>query len=162
MKDGFNPQGIFKVQHIRDGQVLNEFEVPNTVMTVGKNSALDVIFRAQTQITTWYLGLIDSAGFSSINAANTMSDHATWSEWTNYSEGTRQQWTPSAAASGSITNSSAATFSINASGTLRGLFLVSDNTKGGTSGVLWAATTFSSTVAVVNGDSIKLTYTVNT
>lgn len=153
--------GRLVFEHFRQGKLIDREEFHNGITTAGKNSLLDVYFRAQTQITAWYLGLIDNAGFSALSAADTMSSHAGWTESTAYSDSTRQQWVQSAASSGSITNGTAATFNINGTATLYGTFVTSVSTKGGTTGTLWSTAAFSSTKAVINGDQVKLTYTVN-
>ena len=80
---------------------------------------------------------------------------------TAYSGGVRKTWTPIAASSGSITNTSVVTFNITGTDTLYGAFLVSSNTLNGTSGVLWSGVSFPSTVAVANGDDVKVTYTLS-
>ena len=41
--------------------------IENTVVTAGKNSLLDVYLRAQTQLTTWYFGLMSSISYSAID-----------------------------------------------------------------------------------------------
>jgi hypothetical protein len=61
-----------------------------------------------------------------------------------------------------ITNSaSVAVFSINATTTIAGAFLTSDNTKGGTTGVLFSVANFQAPGdrAVVSGDTLNVTYT---
>lgn len=131
----------------------------NGVTTAGVNSLLDVYFRAQTQLTTWYIGLVDNSGFSSFSATDTMSSHAGWTESTAYTSATRVQWTPSAASGGSISHSGTIDFTMNAGGTLKGAFVVSNSTKGGTSGTLWATGSFSSTQTFVSTDVIKVTTT---
>jgi hypothetical protein len=50
---------------------------------------------------------------------------------------------------------------MNASGTVKGIFITSNNTKSGTSGKLWSTALFSADVPVVNGDQLKITYTLN-
>jgi hypothetical protein len=49
---------------------------------------------------------------------------------------------------------------MNASVTIAGAFLTSDNTKGGTSGILFSASTFQApgARAVVSGDTLNVTY----
>jgi hypothetical protein len=56
---------------------------------------------------------------------------------------------------------SVAVFSINATSTIAGAFLASDNTKGGTSGVLFSVSNFTSPGDrnVVSGDTLNVTYT---
>jgi hypothetical protein len=61
-----------------------------------------------------------------------------------------------------ITNSaSAATFTINGTVTVGGAFLTSDNTKSGTTGILFSASDFAAPGdrAVVSGDTVTVTYT---
>lgn len=157
----FQDENIVIVEHIRDGKVLSREQTHNGITTAGKNSLFDVYFRAQAQLASWYFGLIDNSGSPTLAAGDTMSSHAGWTEFTTYSEGTRVQWSPGAASSASITNGTAVTFNISGSGTLYGMFVVSNSTKGGTTGTLWATAAFSSTKAVVNADQIKLTYTLS-
>lgn len=137
----------------------------NQITTEGLNYLLDVGFHNGTQVATWYIGLVDTGG--SYAAGNLASQIATtgsangWNEYTEYSETLRQTWTEDAAASGSITNSTTVDFSMNASGTVAGMFLVSTSTKGGTSGTLWTVLNFSGgNQTVSNGDTLKVTYTL--
>lgn len=161
MKKKLGIRGKFKVELIRNGLVLATTFFPNTVVNEGKNKLLDVFFRNQTQIATWYIGLMDNTGYSSNPVTDTMSSHAGWAECTGYSESVRQTWVVDAAASQQIVNgTTVATFSINATNTLRGIFVASNSTKGGTTGTLWATALFPSTLAVANGDQVKITYTV--
>jgi hypothetical protein len=162
LKDTTNLKGKFHLEHFdAKGNLKQRIELPNGITNVGKNHALDVIFAAATQVATWYIGLIDNSGFTALAAADTMGSHAGWNEFTTYSEATRQEWDEDAAASQSITNSSPVTFSINGSGTVKGIFVTSGSAKSGTTGTLWSTGLFSSNIAVVNGDSLKITYTVN-
>lgn len=132
----------------------------NGVTNIGKNSQLDVLFNSGTQITAWYLGLVDDAGFTAFAASDTMASHGGWVEFTTYTEGTRPQWSPDAAASEQITNSTPVNFNITGTATLQGIFVTSDNVKSGTTGTLWATASFAGTIPVANGDLLKITYTV--
>lgn len=155
-------QNTFTVEHWRNGEKIGDIEVLNGIVDVGLNSLLDVTFRNQTQIATWYMGLVDNSGFSAFADADTMSSHSGWNEFTTYSDANRITWVPAAAASRAISNSvTSADFNINGSGTVKGIFITSDNTKSGTTGTLWATAAFASTVAVVNGDVLKVTYTIS-
>ena len=61
-----------------------------------------------------------------------------------------------------ITNTlNKAAFTINATATVGGAFLISNNTKGGTSGVLFSASDFQSPGdrVVASGDTLNVTYT---
>lgn len=147
-------------QHFRKGRLIDEETVMNGITTAGKNSLLDIMFRAQTQLTAWYFGLIDNAGFTALADADVANSHTGWVEVTTYDEATRPQWSPDAAASAAISNTTAVTFNINATKTLNGMFIISQNTKGGTTGILWATASFSTTKPVADDDQIKLTYQI--
>lgn len=152
---------IFHVEHIRDGKVINEFDVHNDVNDVGANSILGVQFHADSQITAWYLGLIDNSGFTAVANSDTMASHSGWNENVSYSDSTRIAWSPGGASSRSITNGTAATFNINGTAVIKGIFVASVSTKSGTSGTQWSTALFASTVSVTNGDQLKVTYTLS-
>ena len=156
-----NVRGRFIVEHMRDGKVIGQYSMPNGIVDVGLNHILETEFNGGTQVTAWYIGLIDNASFSALAAADTMSSHAGWIENDDYSGGTRPEWTAGTAASRQITNSSTVDFSINATATIKGIFITSNSTKNGTTGTLWATAAFGSNVSVQNGDTLKITYTVS-
>lgn len=133
----------------------------NLIVNEGLDHLLDSTLAGQSQIATWYVGLKNTG---SAAATDVMNSHGGWTENTTYAEAVRQTWTPNAAASSqSVTNSSSkATFSINGSTTIYGAFLTSNNTKGGTSGKLYAAGDFASSRAVISGDSLLVTATFTT
>ena len=90
-----------------------------------------------------------------------MASHSTWSEITAYTEGARPTYSHAAAASQQVTNSaSKATFSINATATVYGIFCTTNSTKGGTTGTLISATDFASSKGADSGDTLEVTYTV--
>ncbi len=154
-------KGYHTVEHIRGGKVIGKYIFPNGVTNQGKNYALDAAFNGATQVTSWYLGLIDNASYSALAAADTPSSHAGWIEFTSYDEATRPEWLANAASGQAVTNTTVTTFTISASGTLKGVFLASVNTKSSTAGTLWATALFTpSTIAVVDNDVIRNTYTV--
>ena len=157
----FKLKGMFHVEHIRNGKVLNTFKIKNGIVNEGLTSLLDIMFHDETQIPLWYIGLIDNAGFSALAAADTMSSHSGWTETVPYSDANRITWATDAASAESITNGTPVTFTINATAAIYGLFIVSDNTKSGTSGTLWSTADFASVINVTSGDQLKVTYTVN-
>lgn len=160
--DRMGMRGRWVVEHIRNGEKIGEYAIPNLITTAGKNHLLDVGFRAQTQISAWYIGLVDNTSFTAFDVADTMASHAGWIEFSSgYSQSTRVAWSPTAAAAGSISNSTAAQFDMTASGTLKGIFVTSGSAKNGTTGTLWSGAAFSGTVPVSNGDQLKVTYTVS-
>ena len=165
IKNQLNPRGRFVIEHFREGEKINQYEMPNGITDEGKDLLLDVMFNDETAVasTSWYVGLIDLSSFSALADADTHASHGGWIELTIYSEANRVAWGPGAAASQSTTNASPATFNITGSGTCKGVFIASDNTKGGTgsSYTLWATALFSADVPVANGDQLKITYTVS-
>jgi hypothetical protein len=90
-----------------------------------------------------------------------MSSHSGWSEITSYSQSVRQTLTLGTASSGSIDNvGNLATYTINGTATIAGAFINSDNTKGGSSGTLYGVVDFSSSRAVISGDTLTVTVTL--
>lgn len=154
-------KGKFFSELWRNGKLVHKEEFTNGVVTAGKNALWDIFFRNQTQIATWYMSLVNNSGWTAFADADTMSSHAGWSEFQDYSGGVRETWTPAAAASGAMTNTTLVEFNITASGTLKGAFIVSNNTLGGTTGTLWCTGAFGSTVPVENGDILKITYAIS-
>lgn len=162
--DNVKLKGRFKVEVTRkDTGKIDTYEFDNDIVNLGKNYILDVMFHDQTQIagSAWCIGLISSSGYSALAAADVMNSHAGWTEFTSYSQSTRVAWGAGSPSGQAITNGTPAQFDITATGTLKGVFITSQNTKSGTSGTLWATALFSADVPVNNGDQIKITYTVS-
>lgn len=136
--------------------------VKNGVTTEGLNSILEVYFRAATQLTTWYFGLIDNASFTALAAGDTMASHAGWIENIQYgTPGTRKTYSPGAAAAGVIINGTAASFTMSATATIKGAFVTSDpNTSPGTAGTLWATGAFASNQSLINGQILGVKYSL--
>lgn len=143
-----------------DGSLAWEAEVPNAWTTVGRNSLLNVYFGAATQITTWYIGLVDNSGFSAFAAADTSASHAGWTESTDYDESVRQTFSPAAASAGSIVNSSPPIITCTTGSTIKGFFLISVATKGGTTGVLACTGALPSNQTLTSGQTLSLQYTI--
>jgi hypothetical protein len=156
-------KGRFVIEHRdRDDNLKATYEFPNGIVDVGLNHILDTQFNSGSQVTTWYIGLVDNSGFTAFSDSDTLSSHAGWSESTNYTEANRVTWSSDAAASRSISNSTTANFSVNATGNLKGIFVSSNNVKStGNTGTLWSTAAFSSVVATANGDTLKVTYTIS-
>lgn len=130
----------------------------NLVVTTGLNRLLDATIKTGFATPTWFVGL---KGTGSVVAGDTMASHAGWSEITPYSNATRPAYTPGTISGGSVDNSaSKAVFNVNASTTVYGCFLANDNTKGGTSGILYGAGDFSSSRAVESGDTLNVQATL--
>lgn len=164
MKDKLPLKGKFKFEHWRQGVKIGEWEIENGITNEGKNKILDVMFSDATQIAaaSWYIGLIDNDGFTSLAAGDTMSSHAGWNELTSeYDETTRPAWGPGNPASQSITNASPVVFTFNGTADVYGAFITSNNTKGGTTGTLWSTGAFNAVRSVVALDEIRVNYTLS-
>lgn len=138
-------------------------EFTNLVTTAGKNDLLDKYFKGSTYTAAWYVGLISNTSYSAIAAADTSASHAGWTESTAYSNANRPTLTLGTPASGSVDNSaSKASFTINATATIKGCFTITNNTKGGTTGILYSAGLFTEgDRSVVNGDTLQVTVTLS-
>jgi hypothetical protein len=158
--------GVFHVQcYDAQGRLKWDAEAPNLVVNVGLKDMNDKYFSGATYTAAWYLGLYGAGATNNPAAANTAASHAGWTEVTTYSQATRPVATFGAATTADpsvITNSAApAAFSINGTTIVGGAFLISNNTKGGTTGVLFSAADFGSPGdrSVVSGDTLTVTYT---
>ena len=152
----------YSVKHYNrlTGEVYSHEEFENLIVNAGLTYLVGSALLSTTAITTWYLGL--TAASPTIAAADTMGSHAGWTEFTTYSEAVRQTATLVAGAAGAAGNSaSPATFSINGSGTIGGVFLTSNNTKSGTTGTLFSAKALpGGNRAVVDTDAVDVTWSI--
>jgi hypothetical protein len=160
--------GRFKMAcYDKDGALKWEAEEDNLVVNVGLAYMAGSALTSVTQVTSWFIGLYGSGATNSPAAGDTMSSHAGWTEVTAYSQATRVACTFATATTANpsvATNSaSVAAFSINGTATVGGAFLVSNSTKGGTTGTLFSAADFSSPGdrAVTSGDTLNVTYTLS-
>jgi hypothetical protein len=148
----------------KDGNLKWEDQVHNLVVNQGLKDMNDKYFSGSGYTATWYLGLINASPAPSYSANDTAATHAGWAETSDYSQATRPQVSFGAATTADpsvISNSgSPSTFSITGTVTVAGAFLISENTKGGASGVLFSAANFQSpgSRSVVNGDTLTVTY----
>ena len=134
----------------------------NLVVTGGRNDWLDKWLAGSSYTAAWYIGLISSVGYSAINAGDTMASHAGWTEFVGYSNANRQTTAWSAATAGTKALSAGLVFNINASGTVKGSFLSSNNTKSGTTGILGSAGLFSGgDQPVVNTNTLTVNYALS-
>jgi hypothetical protein len=134
----------------------------NTVVTVGKNDLLDKYFAGSAYTAAFFLGLIDNAGFTAIAAGDTMASHAGWAESSAYTQGTRPALVFAGASGGSKATSAPSVFSINTNSTvLKGAFVTTNSTKGGTTGVLFSAGAFAANRSVESGDTLNVNLTVS-
>jgi len=149
------------VCYSQDGFIKWEDDIINLVTTVGKNFTLDTTL-GNVAGGAVVMGL---KGTGTAVVADTQASHASWLEvgLANAPTYTGNRPTPSfsAASSGSKTTSSSVSFSMTSTGTVAGCFINigGSATKDNTTGTLFSAGDFSSSKAVINGDTIAVTYT---
>lgn len=171
LDDALHVAGQFHLEHIRAGVVIYSETFPNTVVTVGKNLALDTFLAgAAYTVTGPFMGLISSVSYSAISAADTMASHAGWLEAGTANAPTytapRKTAAWSAASGGAKALSAALAFTFTGAGTVKGAFLVygtgAVSTIDNTSGTLFSAGLFSGgDRAVVSTDVINVSYSVS-
>lgn len=158
--------GVYTLQCINaDGQLKWETSSHNLLVNVGLKDMNDKYFLGSGYTATWFLGLYGAAATNDPAASDTMASHAGWVEVTAYSQATRPAAVFAVATTADpsvITNTaSAAVFSMNGTTVVGGAFLTSNNTKGGTTGILFSASDFAAPGdrSVVSGDTLNLIYT---
>lgn len=158
--------GVFTVRCIgANGALKWETEAHNLVVNQGLQDMNNKYFAGVTYSATWYIGLYGAASSNNPLATDTAATHPGFTEIVPYSNATRPACSFGAATSADpsvISNSgSPASFTINATATVGGAFLISDNTKSGTSGVLFSASDFAAPGdrSVASGDTLLVTYT---
>lgn len=163
--EGLRGGGVFTVVcYDKDGNHKWTAKSPNLVVNVGLADMNDKYFSGSGYTAAWYLGLYGAASSNDPAAGDTMASHAGWTEVTDYSQSTRPAATFGSATVADpsvIDNSgSVAVFSINNTVTVGGAFLTSDDTKGGSTGILFSAADFQAPGDrnVVSGDTLNVTY----
>lgn len=174
---GTETLGIAGTYHVvcrdKDGNVKWEEGFPNLVNAVGKQLMLNTLLAGTSYTTVGpFLGLISGASPTFL-AADTMSSHAGWTEFTNYTVGgsaVRGTAVFSAASSSGLSPAnvttaaaSAITYTITGGGgTVGGCFLVTgsgaSSTQSNTSGTLYSAGAFSTAKVTTAGDTVSVTY----
>ena len=135
-------------------------EFDNLVPNDGLNDSLDKHLKGSSYTAAWYVGLTD--GTPTPAAGDTMSSHAGWTEVTAYDEANRQTLTLGSVSGQSVDNvGNEAVFTISSdSTTIGGCFITSDNTKGGTTGVLYAVGAFTAgDKSLDDNDTLTVTVT---
>lgn len=164
MHEGAHAEGTYFAE-CRDaaGNLKWSDEIHNVVTTAGKNDALDKYLAGSSYTAAWYLGLISATSYVSTPvAADTSASHATWAEDQNYSQSTRPAASFASASAGAKSLASAAVFTMNAGTTIKGCFLITVSTKGGTTGILYSAGLFSGGDKVMqSGDTLNVSYTAS-
>lgn len=163
VKGHWEVQGWESAAHQADGKSpIFCVEIDNGITNEGIHHVLDRFTNIDAPTVTlapWNAGLIDNAGFSGVNDADTMASHSSWVENEDYDESVRQALSFASATGRAISDS--VSYTMNATKTIQGLFVTSDNTKGGTSGTLFSTAIFSSPPALVSGNTLTANYTLS-
>jgi hypothetical protein len=136
----------------------------NLVVNVGLKDMCDKYFLGAAYTAAWFIGIYGAAASNNPAAGDTAAVHAGWTEVVPYSNATRPAATfvaASAANPSVITNAaSPAVFNINATSVVGGAFLISNNVKSGTTGILFSAADLQAPGDrnVANGDVLNVTY----
>lgn len=162
MKDGIRLRGHFNFKLFDSwGRLKWEVDENNLVVNVALQHILDILFVSATgQIDPWYVGLLDDSPVPA--AGDTMGAHAGWTEFEDYSEGTRQTYIDVRAAQMVSNAASKAVFTINQDASvIAGAFMTSDNVKGAGDGTLLCAVAFSGgDKSADENDILEVTYTM--
>ena len=136
---------------------IEEFE--NLVVNVGLDDSLDKHLKGAAYTAAWYVGLVSAT--PTFAPADTMDGaHAGWTEQTEYDEAVRQTLVLGAVSGQSVDNSAAkAVFTISATITFGGAFVVDVDTKGGATGILYGGGVFSQDRALIDNDVLNVTIT---
>lgn len=160
----FSVGGVFTVTHLRNGEVIDTIHSPNIVVNEGLDYILDAALSNATQETAFYIGIYKNN--YTPQATNSMATFAgagvAGEANSEIDESARQAWTEAGVSSRTITNSaSPAEFTANTSVSIYGAFLATDNTLGGTSGTLIAASKFGAVRNLEDDDVLSVTYTLS-
>lgn len=158
--------GVFSIEcRDSEGNLKWSDALHNLVVNAGLQDMNAKYFSGTTYTATWFIGLYGAGASNTPNASDTAALHPGWTEITPYSNATRPACTFGTASTADpsvITNTaSPAAFNINATATVGGAFLISNNTKGGSTGILFSASDFAAPGdrVVASGDVLNVTYT---
>lgn len=146
-----------------DGSLRWSEKFDNLVVDEGLNDLLSKWLKGDGYTAAWVVGLIDNAGYTTgvqaddtyakiTSSANPPTTNA-WQELTAYDEGARQTLTLGSVSGKSVDNSAAkATFTINATKTIKGAFVCSTS-------VLLGGGAFTNSRDMYDNDTLQITIT---
>ena len=178
------PHGFFTLKHFRNVQTNDDGSYkfddngnllgdkaeedvvfPNLVTTEGKDYMANIAYNnTGTQQTAWYLALFDNnLAVESTDVASAVA--ARLGELTTgISEANRPTWVKNVSVANtgllSSNSESPAVFTVTAGTTVYGAYMISNNAKGGTSGVMLAGSNFAPSRVVLTSDVLQLTYSI--
>ena len=134
-------------------------EFGNLVVDEGLNDILEQYFKGAAYTAAFYVGLTDGTPTPAVG--DTLTVHAGWTEITDYDEATREVLTLGAVATKSVDNSAVkASFAINASVTVGGVFVTPDSAKSGATEILYSVGAFAADKVLTAGDTLNVTVTL--
>lgn len=161
MHNNFRLCGVFHVSCFdSDGNLRWEAEAKNLVVNTGLQHALDVIFLSATQIASWFIGITGASPIA--DAGDTMVTHAGWAEVVGYDELVRQGYVGVRTGQTLTNSASPALFTIGGDITIGGLFVTTDDTKGGADGTLFSIAAFTTGDKIASvGNILSVTYSLS-
>lgn len=167
-ESGLVLHGQVFTDHFRKGELIHHCDQgPNIFTTEGMARILNVMFRAQTTEAAIYCGIYKNNVTPAVGdtAAARLGSSGTYGECldADYSSPAtnRPAYTMAATSTAQATNAaSPASFTMNASITVYGAFLVSSQAKTATTGTLFCAKAFASPRAVIADDVLSVTYVI--
>lgn len=160
----------FRCFEYEGGPLLWEDTIDNVVVNVGKNLMLQTSLTGSGySVTGPYMGLISSVSWSAPSVNDTMALHSGWTEAGSTNAPTfAARITPSfgTATGGSISTSSAVSFTMTGAGTIEGAFIVfgsgAVSTIDSTTGTLLSAGAFTGGAQPVNaGNIVQVSYSLS-
>jgi hypothetical protein len=158
-----NAIGFFETSRRMPGGEWSPWEIePNLVVTEGLDYLISVALDGAAQKTTFYVALFGGnvtpvAGWTGANWV------ANATEFTNYTESTREIWDKGNVLAGSISNvDNPAVFTVGVGGgTIRGAALVEAAAKSATTGILFAAARFLTDKVLAATEELRVKYTIS-
>lgn len=140
---------------------------PNLIVTEGLAHMLNVALGTTPKPTAYYLALFSAAAqpqasWTAASFSSAASEVTSMAE--GYTDATRPKWTPSNTTGNSIDNMSTiakVTISTASQLTVQGAAMLTNNTRGGTSGVLVSATKYPSARVFQDGDTYEIGYRIS-
>ena len=165
MKAGLKIGGVFRADcYDKDGNHKWTEYAHNLVTDEGLDAILDIMFHADTQITTWYVAIFENDFTPDGDETYAVPGYT---ECTAYDEATRQEYEEAAASSQSITNSAnKAVFTISDTKTIYGAALVGGGASASTKadaaggGTLFCCAKFTNAKSCTDDDTLEVTYTL--
>lgn len=154
--EGIKAGGVFS--YAKRGEP-EEFS-PNLIVAEGLTYLLGAALFGSAAASAWYLAIFGGnvTVLGSWTAGN-FSSNAT--ELTAYTPTSRPAWTPTAPSGGIISSYSAkASFTANATITVRGAALLSSSVRGGTTGTLLAASRFATEKSLADTEILDIGYQI--